>query len=125
MQYTIMGIPTVFYGDEVGMEGTKDPYCRSTYPWGKEDLVVREWYEKLGNLRNNSVLIDGDMNIKYAKDGILIYERVKGDKKVIVAINLGEEEANLTLTKNMDNFFTREHLSGSVPLKTGTFLVLV
>ena len=89
IQYTIMGIPTVFYGDEVGIQGTKDPYSRKTYPWGKENLTILEWYEKLGNLRNNSVLIDGDMNIKYAKDGVLIYERIKDDHKVGVAVNVG------------------------------------
>lgn len=125
LQYTIMGIPTVFYGDEVGMEGTKDPYCRGTYPWGKENLTILEWYEKLGNLRNNDVLIDGDLNIKYAKDGALIFERVKEDKKVVVAINLGEEEITLNLTRDMDNYFTGKHLSGCVSLKTGKYLVLV
>lgn len=125
LQYTIMGIPTVFYGDEVGMEGTKDPYCRGTYPWGKEDLTILEWYRKLGNLRNNEVLIDGDMNIKYAKDGALIFERVKGEHKIIVAVNLGEEEINLSLQRDMDNYFTGEHLSGGVSLKSGKFMVLV
>jgi len=125
LQYTIMGIPAVFYGDEVGVQGTKDPYSRKTYPWGKENLSILEWYEKLGNLRNNSVLIDGDMNIKYAKDGVLIYERIKDDHKVVVAINLGEEEITLNLSRDMDDYFTGKHLSGAVALKSGNYLLLV
>lgn len=125
LQYTIMGIPTVFYGDEVGMEGTKDPYCRGTYPWGHEDLTMLEWYEKLGNLRNNDVLTDGEMNIKFAEDGVLIYERVKGDQKVFVAVNRGHEEVDFTVARSMKNYFTGENISGNVNLKPNSYLLLV
>ena len=68
IQYTVMGIPTVFYGDEAGMEGTKDPYCRAPYPWGKEDGDLIEWYKKLGKLRKKQVFDGGDFCLLYAKD---------------------------------------------------------
>ena len=125
MQYTVMGIPTVFYGDEVGIEGMKDPYCRSTFPWGKEDLTILEWYKNLGNLRNNKVLIDGDLNIKYSQNGILIYERVKKDNKIIVAINRSQADFEFTITKLMCNYFTGENVSGKLLLPKDDALVLV
>ncbi|HML49624.1 MAG TPA: hypothetical protein PKE04_23050, partial [Clostridia bacterium] len=38
------------YGDEAGMEGAADPYCRGTYPWGREDKALqaffKEWFAK-------------------------------------------------------------------------------
>lgn len=44
------GMPGVYYGDEAGMEGAADPFCRGTYPWGREDKALqaffREWFAK-------------------------------------------------------------------------------
>lgn len=124
MQYTIMGIPTVFYGDEAGIEGTKDPYCRSPYPWGRENFELLDLYKSLGNLRNNSVLEDGDMNIKYAENGVLIYERVKDDKKVIVAINRSDDNFEFILERTMCNYFTGEYVSGKLNLERNKALIL-
>lgn len=124
MQYTVMGVPTVFYGDEAGIEGMKDPYCRATYPWGKEDIDLIEWYKKLGNLRNNKVLIDGDMKIIYAKDSVIIYERIKGDNKVIVAINRSENNFEFILERTMCNYFTGNHISGKITIEKDTAIVL-
>jgi glycosidase len=125
MQYTVMGIPTVFYGDECGVEGMKDPYCRPPYPWGKEDLSLLEWYQKLGDLRNHKALVNGDMKIIYAENSVLIYEREKDGDKVVVAINRSLEDFTFVLEKNMCNFETNEYLSGKVTICPGEAIVLI
>ncbi|MGN0961213.1 MAG: glycoside hydrolase family 13 protein [Christensenellales bacterium] len=124
IQYTIMGIPAVFYGDEVGIEGMKDPYCRTPYPWGKENTELLEWYKMLGNLRNNKVLDDGDMNIKYAENGILIYERVKKDNKIIIVVNRSGSDFEFVLERSMCNFFTGEYVSGKLIVENDNALIL-
>ena len=124
MQYTVMGVPTIFYGDEAGVEGTKDPFCRGTYPWGKEDIELIEWYEKLGNLRNNKVLVDGEMKIVYAEDSVVIFERIKGDNKVIVAVNKSKDTFEFIVEKNMMNYFTGEYISGKITLEPDSAIVL-
>lgn len=53
LQVTFPGVPCIYYGDEVGMEGYSDPYCRGTYPWGKEDKDLLEWYTKILNIRKD------------------------------------------------------------------------
>ena len=53
LQFFLPGVPSVYYGDEVGMEGFEDPINRRPFPWGKEDLDVLEHYKKLGALRKN------------------------------------------------------------------------
>ena len=52
MQYTLPGIPCIYYGDEAGLEGYRDPFNRGCYPWGKEDEELIEWYRHLAKLRN-------------------------------------------------------------------------
>ena len=124
LQFTVMGIPTVFYGDEAGIEGKKDPFCRSPYPWENEDSELLEWYERLGQLRSNKVLEDGDLNIKYAADSVIIYERTKGDDKIIVASNASNEPFEFIVERNMFNFFKDEYISGKIIVEPDTTVVL-
>lgn len=124
MQYTVMGIPTVFYGDECGMEGMRDPFCRKPFPWDNENLELLDWYQKLGELRKNKILVDGDMKIKHAENGVVIYERKKDDKKLIVAINKSNEDFTFTLNKNMFNYFEDKYVSGKITIKENSAIVL-
>lgn len=124
MQYTVMGIPTVFYGDECGLEGMRDPYCRKPYPWGNENLELLEWYQKLGELRKNKVLTDGDLNIIYAENSVIVYERVKGDKKIIVAVNRSKENFEFILDKTMFDYFADNYVSGKISLASDSAIVL-
>ncbi len=61
VQYSSPGVPSIYYGDEAGVQGMRDPYNRSTYPWGQEDAELLEHFKKLSRLRNSyKLLIDGD-----------------------------------------------------------------
>ncbi len=51
LQYMLPGSPSLYYGDEAGMEGYKDPFNRRTYPWGREDAELLAHYRRLGKLR--------------------------------------------------------------------------
>ncbi|MBE7039388.1 MAG: glycoside hydrolase family 13 protein [Ruminococcaceae bacterium] len=52
LQFTLPGIPCIYYGDEVGLWGFGDPYCRMAYPYGKEDVEIFDYYKRLGSIRN-------------------------------------------------------------------------
>ena len=61
VQYTVYGVPSVFYGDEAGVEGYHDPFCRKTFPWGNECKELLEHYRKLGEIRSDySLFADGE-----------------------------------------------------------------
>ena len=47
LQFVLPGIPCIYYGDEVGLQGFADPYCRSTYPYGKEDTELLDFFKKI------------------------------------------------------------------------------
>lgn len=42
--FTLPGIPVIYYGDEAGLTGGSDPDNRAYYPWGREDLSVKQWF---------------------------------------------------------------------------------
>ena len=91
LQYTVYGIPSVFYGDEAGVEGYHDPFCRKTYPWGRENLELLEHYRKLGELRNIEKAFDrGDFRVIEHGQETISFERTKDDSRVVVIANGGE-----------------------------------
>lgn len=51
LQFALPGVPCIYYGDEVGMEGYKDPFNRGPFPWGQEDTELLSWYRRLGAAR--------------------------------------------------------------------------
>jgi glycosidase len=54
LQYFLPGVPSLYYGDETALQGYADPLNRRTYPWGKEDNQVLDFYRFLGNLRKKN-----------------------------------------------------------------------
>lgn len=88
LQYTLPGIPSLYYGDETGMEGYGDPFCRAFFPWGKEDLYLVDFYKKLGALRRNcKAFKDGIFNPVFAEKGTFCFERVSKNEKVLICVN--------------------------------------
>ena len=57
LQFTFPGVPSVYYGDEAGVTGGKDPDNRKPYPWGKEDQSTFNLYRKYMRQRADSDLL--------------------------------------------------------------------
>ena len=115
LQYTVYGVPSVFYGDEAGMEGYHDPFCRRTYPWGRENTELLEFYRELGKMRSQSkVLSDGDFCVEYAKDSRIVYTRTSGNDKLIIIANATEELFEYSENGEYENVLTKGMYSGTV-----------
>ena len=54
LQFFLPGIPSIYYGDEAGMEGYRDPFNRRCYPWGRENLDLIEFTKQLARVRKGS-----------------------------------------------------------------------
>jgi glycosidase len=88
LQFTLPGAPSIYYGDEAGMEGGKDPFCRRTYPWGKENPVLLEHFRKLGQLRRTEkALRTGKTEFSYAAGGLIHYIRESEDCRLHIYVN--------------------------------------
>ncbi|MDD4291949.1 MAG: glycoside hydrolase family 13 protein [Clostridia bacterium] len=91
LQYTLPGIPSVYYGDEVGMQGCNDPFNRGCFPWNSGDRNLPLLYRKLGEIRRKRIFEDGEFNELIAKDGLYCFERVSESERVVVAVNRGSK----------------------------------
>ena len=89
LQFTLPGVPCVYYGDEAGMEGGADPFCRRCYPWGEADEELVAWYAYLAKLRREHVaLTNGSYTLVRAHDGIFAFTRGEGDDQLLIEVNI-------------------------------------
>ncbi|MBQ3528542.1 MAG: glycoside hydrolase family 13 protein [Clostridia bacterium] len=96
IQYTVYGVPSLYYGDEAGLEGGHDPFCRRTYPWGNEDEELLFHYKRLGSLRRDlPIFAKGDFKVIDSKEGYIIYERALEKERVTVLANSSEEAVSV------------------------------
>ena len=103
LQFTVFGIPSVYYGDEVGMEGFHDPFCRFPFPWHdlndpiRADLLAH--YRALGELRRSPTFHGGDFSILSHGESYIVYERTAtdGSDRVTVAVHRGENTVSVPM----------------------------
>ena len=92
LQYTLPGSPSLYYGDEAGMEGGKDPFNRRTYPWGREDEGLLAHHRALGRLRKTSAALRlGDTAFFCAEKGRIGFSRSVSGTKLRIYLNRGED----------------------------------
>jgi len=96
LQFTLPGVPCVYYGDEAGMEGGADPFNRICYPWGHEDLDLISWYSNLAKLRKEyQCFRDGEYKLIEARDGLFAFTRGEAGNTVLVAINVSDNDRTI------------------------------
>ncbi|ABO49988.1 alpha amylase, catalytic region [Desulforamulus reducens MI-1] len=105
LQMTFPGVPCIYYGDEVGMHGYRDPLNRGTYPWGKENSDLLAWYKKLIALRNEyevlrtglwrPIYMQGQIYgyLRVIKQGKDVFNRPAKNHVALVLVNPGRESA--------------------------------
>lgn len=125
LQFTLYGIPSVYYGDEAGLEGNMDPFNRKCYPWDRENKIILNWYKRLSEIRSKIDLFkDGELNVLLEDEGLFIYERRKGNDNVIIAINLSVNDYSIDLSKPCYNLLDGTFHEKHVGLESGGLAVL-
>ena len=91
IQFTLPGVPCIYYGDEAGMQGYKDPFNRFCFPWGKENKELTEHYIALGRMRHSCKCFrDGDYSAHSEMLGCLAFVRKGKEDSVLVIVNRNE-----------------------------------
>ncbi len=118
LMFTLPGIPSVYYGDEAGMQGGHDPLNRQFYPWGKEDRSLQDLIRTLGSIRKkHPVFKTGDLKILFADQGLVIYKREDGiHLPVTVAVNCGRNAKTVELEAPRTDLITRKRFPEEISL---------
>ena len=101
-QFAYPGAPAVYYGDEVGIGGGKDPDCRRAFPWDRDeqDEDLRAWVKRLISLRKKLVsLRRGEYERIFLdrKRCAYAFARTLGDEAVLVVLNASDSHRYLRL----------------------------
>ena len=101
------GAPSIYYGDEAGMEGYGDPFCRRPFPWGREERELQMHYHRLGQLRQKyEALRTGDIQFSQAVNNQISFTRTSGAQTIRVYVNRGSDDweipmGRVLLARNM------------------------
>ncbi len=107
LQFTLPGIPCIYYGDENAMEGYQDPFCRRCFDWDNTDEELLAFYRKLGALRKDlDVFRTGEYDEVYADSGCIVFMRSNKEERVYIWVNNSSGEYSLRVN---GTFY--EHLS--------------
>ncbi len=117
IQYTVYGVPSLYYGDEAGVEGYHDPFCRTPYPWGRENKKLREHFRMLGKIRedNRELFAKGYFKLISADNGVVIYSRSLGKQEVLVIANANNKKFDHKINGKWKNLLTGRTYENEVP----------
>lgn len=92
-QFTWLGAPTIYYGDEAGLCGWTDPDNRRTYPWGHEDQEMIEFHKQMIRIRKlYPEFKTGSILVLKSMQGLISFGRFCKDGQSAVFINNNDEE---------------------------------
>ena len=99
-QMSYPGAPSVYYGDEIGLQGGRDPDCRRAFPWDLQawDLELRAYFKAAIALRHgHPALRTGTYQALYAADGVYVFARSLDSDYVLIALNTARARRNVHL----------------------------
>lgn len=102
-QFTYPGAPAVYYGDEIGLTGGKDPECRKAFPWDEQEWNqdLRQYLQKLIHIRKTSpALRRGTLQRSWVSDAdrVVVFQRNHEDGNLVVALNNDEQAHPVRIT---------------------------
>lgn len=97
LQFVLPGMPSIYYGDEIGSEGFEDPFCRRFFDWEKEkESKLKAFFESLCEMRNKSdVLKFGTTKVSFISNGFIKIEREHSGKKICCYVNCSKNDVTV------------------------------
>ncbi|EKN4183293.1 maltodextrin glucosidase [Yersinia ruckeri] len=128
--YSWIGVPCLYYGDEIGLDGENDPFCRKTFPWDESrwDHALLGLCRRMITLRHSSMALRrGGCQVLYAAGDSLVFIRAHQHERVLVALQRGlPTRLNLPVSPllNVETWQREEGESELMQLNSGVSLQL-
>jgi glycosidase len=106
---TVPGIPCIFYGDEVGMQGYRDPFNRLPFPWGRENSELLGFYRKIGEIRAKEPLYkDGLFRVVHLDSSVLAFARYDQKSCIVTVVNRGDTKVEISSNCRLKNLINNK-----------------
>ncbi len=128
LQYTLPGVPCIYYGDENAMEGYIDPFCRQCYDWSNQDEEMLSFYRKLGKIREKTlfdILKEGEYREVYADRYFLVYERFVENQRVYVYVNFSTNEYKMDVEGTFKELISGKTIKKTLGIERHSFGILL
>lgn len=92
MLFTLNGIPSIYYGDEVGLSGWADPFNRLCFPWGNENEDLFKFVKELSKIRKSEqeIFALGKFKFVYSSGKVVCFKRFIDSKQIVCLVNLSD-----------------------------------
>jgi glycosidase len=138
--FTFYGTPCIYYGDEIGLKGGRDPECRACMNWNEKEQnkTIYDVVKKLIAIRTAHPLLanDGNFNWHYIEKepNLIMYERSNKEQVYLLILNRSDKSSSIGLPypllgKKITNLWTNEQFSAEsneifVDLQPYSYLIL-
>jgi glycosidase len=114
--FSYVGMPCIYYGSEIGMEGGGDPDCRRTFDWNRanwdEDLF--HFYQQIIALRKTAKALQYGTIRMYAKEGVFYLVRACGESRLVTVLNNTDQEKMIALQDDFELLIRTEDMEKNV-----------
>ena len=100
MLFGLPGVPCIYYGDEIGMQGYRDPFNRGYFTWWAMDKYILNNIKSISKFRNShKVFEEGGIHFVYSSDECVAFTRYSKETKeeVLIGVNRGKKTVTIKL----------------------------
>lgn len=108
LQFFLPGVPSIYYGDEAGLDGYGDPFNRRCFPWGHEDFDLIAHTKNLSRIRKMSkVFIDGRLKFLTLANDYIIFARYHEHNRKAMVIAINRSDHDIVIDVDREDFNDR------------------
>ena len=126
LQFTLPGVPCIYYGDENAMEGHIDPFCRKCFDWMHLHEHLISFYQKLGTMRceQQNILKDGAFELLETDGGLIVFARKNANSELTVYINNSSKRHILELPYKMREYISDQIFENTMQIEPNSYGIL-